>query len=236
MKQGFFLLEGMEFTPPPYDCPACPRLLAFHQQNRVDYPHFYNGPVRSFGGLDAQLLVVGLAPGLKGANQTGRPFTGDYAGLVLYAALQKFGFAHGPYDPGRVVNGQGDGFALHNCRITNAVRCVPPQNKPEPEEIRHCNRFLHAEIAAMPRLRAIVTLGLVSHKAVLMALGKKQSFVAFSHGAVHRLGNFEVFNSYHCSRYNINTGTLTQAMFDGVIARVYEHLEGKPATMPALVV
>ncbi len=209
----------MTFTPPVYDCPLCPRLTAFHGENRVAYPEFYNGPVPSFGELSAEFLVVGLAPGLKGANRTARPFTGDYAGLVLYGALQKYSFATGNYDPEKMATG-GDGFALRNCRITNAVRCVPPQNKPEPSEIKQCNRFLVEEIGAMPNLKAILSLGLVSHKAVLMALGQKQSAFAFAHGAQHQLQSITLFNSYHCSRYNINTRTLTEAMFDEVIGAV----------------
>src|SRR6185369_3035030 len=144
---------------PSYDCPLCPRLMEFHVSNRRNYPDFYNGPVPSFGSLDAELLVVGLAPGLKGANQTGRPFTGDYAGLVLYSALTKHGFTTGNYDPAKVKKGQGDGFDLVNCRITNAVRCVPPENKPENSEIKQCNNFLKAEIAAMKNLKTIVSLG-----------------------------------------------------------------------------
>lgn len=218
LVQGM-LGDDMTFTAPSHDCNLCPRLLAFHQANRVEFPTFHNGPVPSFGALDAELLVVGLAPGLKGANRTGRPFTGDYAGLVLYSALQQSGFASGVYDPEKMQSG-GDGFVLHNCRITNAVRCVPPQNKPETSEIKQCNSFLKTEIAAMPSLRVILTLGLISHKAVLQALGRKQSAFAFSHGAEHRAGELRVINSYHCSRYNINTGTLTQAMFDEVVSGI----------------
>ncbi len=213
----------MNFTPPPYDCPICPRLAAFHVANRAEYPGFHNGPVPPFGSLDAQLLVVGLAPGLKGANRTGRPFTGDYAGIVLYGALQKHGFASGKYDPEKMASG-GDGFTLQDCRITNAVRCLPPQNKPEPAEIRNCNGFLKSEIAAMKNLKVILSLGLVSHKAVLMALANKQSAFTFAHGAEHMVqcggGNLMLKNSYHTSRYNINTGALTYEMFDEVIKKV----------------
>ena len=216
-------MGGMNFVAPEYECSFCPRLADFHKVNRKEYPAFHNGPVPSFGDLKAQVLIVGLAPGLKGANRTGRPFTGDYAGLVLYSALQKFGFASGNYDPEKMQEG-GDGFTLHNCRITNAVRCVPPQNKPEPTEIKQCNNFLKAEIAAMSGLKIILTLGLISHKAVLMALGKKQSAFAFSHAAQHGVGELSVINSYHCSRYNINTGTLTQAMFDEVVERIRQSL------------
>lgn len=203
------------FTPPAYDCSLCPRLCAFHEANRRQYPDFFNGPVPPFGGLDAPLLVVGLAPGLKGANRTGRPFTGDYAGLILYSSLLKMGFATGDYKESR-----DDGLMLHGCRITNAVRCVPPENKPEPSEIKQCNSFLKAEIAAMPNLRLIVSLGTISHNAVLKALGHKASFGKFAHGAVHRLNHgLILLDSYHCSRYNINTGRLTQAMFDEIIGK-----------------
>ncbi len=217
----------MTFTSPSYDCPLCPRLVHFREGNRKNYPTFYNGPVPSFGSLDAEFLVVGLAPGLKGANQTGRPFTGDYAGIILYSALEKFGFAKGSYDPEKVAKTKkqdADGFELLNCRITNAVRCVPQANKPEPSEIKLCNKFLAAEIAAMPNLKVILTLGLVSHKAVISALSLKQSAYVFGHGATHHLElincSLQLLNSYHTSRYNINTGTLTQTMFDEVIERV----------------
>jgi uracil-DNA glycosylase len=211
----------MSFLPPPLDCPLCPRLAGFREANRLQYPNFFNAPVPPFGALNAPFLIVGLAPGLKGANQTGRPFTGDYAGLVLYSALRKFGFAEGKYDPEKMSapSRADDGFRLINCRITNAVRCVPPENKPEPSEIRQCNTFLKEEIAAMPNLKVIVTLGLIAHKAVLMATGLKQSAFAFGHGAEHSLGKHVLLNSYHCSRYNINTGVLTQEMFDKVIER-----------------
>lgn len=197
---------------PAKDCSLCPRLSAFHEANRAAYPDFYNGAVPAFGSLDAQLLVVGLAPGLKGANATGRPFTGDYAGDVLYQSLLNTGFAKGRYD--RCVD---DGLELINCRITNAVRCVPPENKPETSEIKQCNPFLRTEIGAMPNLKVIVSLGLISHKAVLTALGQKQSAVPFVHGRSHDVAGYILLDSYHCSRYNINTGRLTQAMFDAVI-------------------
>lgn len=209
------------FSPPSYDCDACPRLHAFHQQNRVQYPRFYNGPVSSFGSLEAELLVVGLAPGLKGANQTGRPFTGDYAGIILYNALQKYGFAKGTYNPDLVAHSHAhdaDGFALVNCRITNAVRCVPPENKPETSEIKQCNGFLRNELHVMPNLKIILSLGGVSHKAVISALGLKPSQYTFGHGNTHAVSpNITLINSYHTSRYNINTGNLTQAMFDKVV-------------------
>jgi uracil-DNA glycosylase family 4 len=203
------------FVPPIPDCPICPRLAAFRQDNRLKYSAYYNGAVPPFGALDASLLVVGLAPGLKGANFSGRPFTGDYAGIILYNALLKMGFAEGEYQ-----ERADDGLRLVDCRITNAVRCVPPQNKPEPEEIRHCNAFLKQEIAAMPKLKVILSLGLVSHGAVVRALGYKLSQVKFGHGAVYRLEGVTLLDSYHCSRYNINTGVLTPEMFDDIIRKV----------------
>lgn len=202
---------------PSSDCSLCPRLCAFHEQNRRQYPEFHNAPVPSFGELEAELLVVGLAPGLKGANRTGRPFTGDYAGIILYRSLLTHGLAEGEYR-----ERPDDGLRLVGCRITNAVRCVPPENKPEPSEIKTCNGFLKSEIAAMPNLKAILSLGLISHNAVLKALGYKASYAKFEHGAEHKLGRYTLFNSYHCSRYNINTNRLTQDMFDAVMAKAGE--------------
>jgi uracil-DNA glycosylase len=216
---------------PDYDCPRCPRLCAFREENKAAYPTFFNGPVPSFGPLDAQLLVVGLAPGLQGANATGRPFTGDYAGDILYQSLLKAGFATGSYSSPRGAALSGiykDNLTLENCRITNAVRCVPPENKPETSEIRNCNSFLHNEIRAMPRLTTILSLGLVSHNAVLRATGHKASFAAFTHGASYALsGGLTLVNSYHCSRYNINTRRLTQAMFDEVVEGIRDGLQEK---------
>lgn len=201
------------YNPPQPDCPLCPRLCGFRIDNRSQYPSFFNAPVPSFGNLDAEFLVVGLAPGLKGANQTGRPFTGDYAGLILYHSLKKYGFAKGDYK-----ERPDDGFELVNCRITNAVRCVPPENKPEPAEITQCNNFLKAEIAAMKNLKLILSLGSVSHNAVLKAFGLKPSFAKFIHGKTHKLTDkVTLLGSYHTSRYNINTGRLTQEMFDKVV-------------------
>lgn len=206
---------------PDKDCTLCPRLSTFRQENRQQHPGFYNAPVPSFGSLDVPFLVVGLAPGLKGANRTGRPFTGDYAGIVLYSALLKHGFAAGTY-----AERSDDGLTLVGCRITNAVRCVPPENKPETVEIKHCNAFLQNEVAAMPNLKVILSLGLISHNAVLKAAGYKPSYAKFTHGAVHRIDSHSrpllLVNSYHCSRYNINTGRLTQGMFDEVIRNVRE--------------
>lgn len=222
---------------PDKNCPLCPRLVAFREENKVSFPAYWNAPVPSFGELSAELLIVGLGPGLHGANQTGRPFTGDYAGFTLYESLQKHDFAKGNYyatlpdtldkrmSAAGGINGQGE-FKLINCRITNAVRCVPPENKPEPGEIKTCNQFLQSEIAAMPNLKAILSLGLVSHNAVLKALGLKVSAAKFVHGASYQVPSTKhqapltLFDSYHCSRYNINTGRLTQALFDAVVESI----------------
>jgi uracil-DNA glycosylase len=190
-------------------------LVNFRSENRLKYPDFHNAPVPSFGALTANLLIVGLAPGLKGANASGRPFTGDYAGIILYNALLKAGLARGIYEEKK-----GDGLELIDCRISNAVRCVPPENKPEPAEIKACNGFLKNEIESMPNLKMILSLGLISHNAVLRALGHKLSHAKFSHGSVHQLSpKLTLIDSYHCSRYNINTGVLTPEMFDQVIAK-----------------
>lgn len=198
---------------PPPDCPLCPRLVAFREANKVKFPHFYNGAVPPFGPLDAQLLVVGLAPGLKGANATGRPFTGDFAGVILYGALSKHGFATGSFDAR-----SDDGFELVNARVTNAVRCVPPENKPTPAEAKTCNPFLVSEIAAMKKLKVILSLGLTSHQAVLKTLKQKQNAFKFGHGAMHRIGDIILLDSYHTSRYNVQTNRLTEAMFDEIMA------------------
>lgn len=201
---------------PGQDCALCPRLAAFRTAQRAVEPTWHNAPVPSFGDLDAQLLIVGLAPGLKGANRTGRPFTGDYAGVLLYGTLIKFGFARGTY--GARVD---DGLTLVGCRITNAVRCVPPANKPETPEIRSCGQFLAAEIAAMPRLVAVLALGQIAHQAVLVARGQKRARYRFAHGAIHALPEGPILaDSYHCSRYNTNTGQLTPAMFEAVFTEL----------------
>ena len=209
---------------PDRECPLCPRLAGFRQSNRAAFPSFHNAPVPSFGPLDARLLIVGLAPGLKGANQTGRPFTGDYAGALLYPTLLRYGFASGPYGARA-----DDGLVLRDCRITNAVRCAPPENKPVGAEIASCRSFLAAEIGAMHRLKAIVALGLVAHNAVLAALGLRQSHAKFTHGAHHILPEGRsLTDSYHCSRYNTNTGRLSEAMFHSVFEDVRARL-GAPA-------
>ncbi len=204
---------------PPPDCPLCPRLAAFRDQNRTKFPGWHNAPVPGWGDLQPRLVIVGLAPGLKGANRTGRPFTGDYAGTLLYATLLKFGFATGSYD-----ERPDDTLTLTGARIVNAVRCVPPQNKPLPVEINTCRQFLVAEIEALPTTRAFLALGRIAHDSILPALGEKRSKFHFAHGAVHELGDGRVlFDSYHCSRYNTNTGVLTQPMFEDVVARAAVH-------------
>ncbi|MCB9957678.1 MAG: uracil-DNA glycosylase [Rhodospirillaceae bacterium] len=200
---------------PPGDCPLCPRLAAFRAANRAAYPDFFNAPVPSFGATSARLLVVGLAPGLRGANRTGRPFTGDGAGEVLYPALKAAGFAEGSYGAH-----PADGFRLVGARITNAVRCVPPENKPTGGEALACRPFLAAEIAAMADLAAVLCLGQVSHRQVLAALGRRQADVPFRHGEAYDLGRFRLYDSYHCSRYNMNTGRLTTAMLAAVLDRI----------------
>jgi uracil-DNA glycosylase len=171
--------------------------------------------VPSFGEPNARLLIVGLAPGMQGANRTGRPFTGDYAGELLYPTLLQYGFAEGRYQAR-----PDDGLRLVDCRIGNAVSCVPPQNKPLPAEINTCRRFLTATIEAMPRLRSIVALGRVAHDSMLKVLSLRSAAAPFSHGAIHQAGRLTLYDSYHCSRYNTNTGVLTPEMFHAVFARV----------------
>ncbi len=207
---------------PPPDCLRCPRLVAYRTDNRAQYPDWHNGPVPSFGGHSAALLIVGLAPGLKGANRTARPFTGDVAGRLLYPTLIKFGFARGPFE-----ERADDGLELIDCRITNAVRCAPPQNRPEAAEIKSCLDFLRHEIEACRRLEAILALGKVAHDAVLKVLGLKQSATRFGHGARHSLpGGLELWDSYHCSRYNTNTRRLTEAMFFDVFQGLRRAIDG----------
>jgi uracil-DNA glycosylase family 4 len=204
---------------PGRDCPRCPRLVEFRHNWRAKEPSWFNAPVPSFGPRDGRLLIVGLAPGLQGANRTGRPFTGDYAGVLLYETLLRYQFARGQYQAR-----PDDGLELVDCRITNAVRCVPPENKPTPLEIASCREFLSSTIAEMPKLRAIVTLGRIAHDSVLTALGMKKSAAPFSHGRRHAAGAYVLFSSYHCSRYNTNTGVLTPQMFDDVFRAVRAYL------------
>ena len=207
---------------PGRDCPLCPRLVDYRLEQRKLHPDWFNAPVPTFGNDDARLLIAGLAPGVAGANRTGRPFTGDFAGELLYGTLIHYGFAKGQFraDP-------NDGLALVDTVIANAVRCVPPQNKPLPVEIRTCNPFLRARMDALPQLRAVVALGRIAHDGVLSALGAKKSAHPFSHGGEHQIGALRLFDSYHCSRYNTNTGVLTPEMFRAVFARVRDFL-GQP--------
>ncbi len=199
---------------PPRDCQACPRLADFRATNRVVFPDFANAPVESFGEPDARLLIVGLAPGLRGANRTGRPFTGDYAGDLLYATLAELGMSSGHYD-----RRPDDGFTLVQCAIVNAVRCVPPQNKPTPQEIQTCRPYLASAVTALPRLVAILALGRIAHETVLRLFGRRLAAHPFVHGACHALGlgDPDLFDSYHCSRYNTNTGVLTPTMLSAVL-------------------
>ncbi len=208
---------------PGRDCPLCPRLVAFRNLWREREPHWHNAPVPTFGAENGRLLIVGLAPGLRGANRTGRPFTGDYAGELLYATMLKFGFAVGEYraDP-------GDGLALHDAAIANAVRCVPPENKPTPEEAHTCRIFLAGALAAHGNARAVLALGRLAHDNVLRALDLRLAAFPFGHGAVHQTGRFRLYDSYHCSRYNTNTGVLTTAMFEAVFARIRADLDADP--------
>lgn len=199
---------------PPRDCPLCPRLVAYREENRRQNPDWFNGPAPSFGDPDARLLVAGLAPGRTGANRTGRPFTGDGAGWILYQTLAKTGFATGVYDAR-----PGDGLQLVDCMITNAVRCAPPLNKPLPIEEKTCRPFLIDRLTALPRLKVIVTLGDVSRKSVLKALGVPASAMAAGHGVEAKVGPYTLINSYHCSRLNTNTGRLTPEMFEEIFLR-----------------
>jgi uracil-DNA glycosylase len=210
----------MSRAEPGRNCPRCPRLAAFRQQWRADEPAWFNAPVPSFGPRDAHLLIVGLAPGLQGANRTGRPFTGDYAGVLLYDTLTRYRFARGSY--GAHLD---DGLELIDCRISNAVRCVPPENKPTTVEIASCRDFLKATIAEMTNLKALVALGHVAHNSVVTALGAKKSATPFKHGGKNMLGELALFSSYHCSRYNTNTGVLTPEMFRDVFAKVRGYLD-----------
>ena len=202
-------------TEPDRNCPLCPKLAGFRAEARAREPHWFNAPVPSFGDPAAALVIVGLAPGMQGANRTGRPFTGDYAGDLLYATLLEYGFANGVYQAR-----PDDGLQLVDCRIVNAVRCVPPQNKPQPSEIRTCRPFLAADLAAMPGVRAIVALGRIAHDTMLKVLDLRSAAAPFAHGAVHPAGGVKLYDSYHCSRYNTNTRVLTPEMFRSVFAKV----------------
>jgi len=211
----------------PLDCPLCPRLVAFREAIALDHPDWHNAPVESFGNAQARLLIIGLAPGLRGANRTGRPFTGDWAGDLLYATLDRFGFSRGTY-----ASHADDGVELIDTMITNAVRCVPPENKPVGAEANACRPYLTSRIAAMPRLEAILCLGKISHDNTLRALGLPLKTAKFGHSATADLegpnGRVRLFDSYHCSRYNTNTGRLTEAMFDAVFADIRAWLDTRP--------
>lgn len=204
----------------PKDCLLCPRLVAYRRDNQRAEPEWFNGAVPSFGEPRGRLLVVGLAPGVRGANRTGRPFTGDYAGTLLYETLAEYGFANGRFDAR-----PDDGLELHDCLVSNAVRCVPPENKPTPAEIKTCRDFLGARLASLPRLRAIVALGRIAHESTLTALGARKAAHPFAHGAKHTIQpGLTLYDSYHCSRYNTNTGRLTPEMFRSVFAAVRHDL------------
>jgi uracil-DNA glycosylase family 4 len=205
---------ALKASEPPHNCPLCPRLVAYREINKAEHPDWFNGPAPSFGDPEARLLIAGLAPGRTGANRTGRPFTGDHAGILLYETLIATGFARGEYKAR-----PDDGLTLVDCRISNAVRCAPPGNKPETSEENNCRPFLTAEIANLKRLKVIVTLGDVSRRNVLKALGLKASAGIPGHGSEFQAGPYVVLNSYHCSRLNTNTGRLTPQMFRDVFDR-----------------
>lgn len=214
-------IPGRTGRDPDRHCTLCPRLAAFIGEQRQKEPDWFNGPVPTFGDPDARLMIVGLAPGLGGANRTGRPFTGDYAGDLLYATLAKFGFSAGIYD-----RRPDDGLTLRGVAITNAVRCVPPQNKPTPEEIRTCRPFLQSTVAAYPALKGFIALGRIAHETLLRTFSIPLKRHPFAHGAIHRAENgFLIFDSYHCSRYNTNTGTLTEAMFEDVFRKARAEID-----------
>jgi uracil-DNA glycosylase family 4 len=213
------MIEATPTQPTP-DCALCPRLVEYRAANRRTYPGWHHAPVPSFGSLDARVLVVGLAPGLKGANRTGRPFTGDYAGDLLYATLARLGLARGTYGASA-----DDGFTLVDCRITNAARCAPPANKLTPAEFAACRPFLAGEIKAMPNLKGILCLGRESHDQTLSALGLRKSAYPFGHGAAHRLpSGVALTDSYHCSRYNTNTRRLTETMFVSAVESLLKEI------------
>ncbi len=208
---------------PGADCPLCPRLVRYRADNRAAHPDWHNAPVPSFGPADAGLLVVGMAPGVKGANRTGRPFTGDHAGILLYETLLQFGLAHGTY-----AAEPDDGLTLTGCRIVNAVRCVPPANLPEPGEVTTCNRFLAAELQTLSQVKVVLALGVLAHAAVLKACGIPVTRIRFQHGAIHDLPDgLALADSYHVSRYNTSTRRLTREMFEGVMFEVVKRLDGR---------
>lgn len=214
----------MQSAEPPHDCPLCPRLAEFRAENRRQFPVWFNAPVPSWGDDRARLVIIGLAPGLKGANRTGRPFTGDYAGDLLYATLKKMGLASGEFEAR-----PDDSLQLHGALIVNAVRCVPPQNKPTGPEIATCRRFLIGALDLHAGAQAYLVLGRIAHDSLLSALGERRAAFPFSHGAEHKLSSGRLlFDSYHCSRYNTNTGVLTPAMFEDVIERAARAVGSTP--------
>lgn len=204
---------------PPTDCTLCPRLVEYREDVRREHPDWFNGAVPSFGDKKARLLIMGLAPGVTGAHRTGRPFTGDFAGDLLYETLTKFGFANGKFDA-RI----DDGLVLSDALVSNAVRCVPPQNKPIGAEINACRPFMLAQLEALTQLKAIVCLGRIAHDTLIRGLGERLAAHPFGHQAQHRIGGLTIFDSYHCSRYNTNTKRLTTSMFEAVFADVKEFL------------
>lgn len=208
-------LSPLPATEPPRDCPLCPRLVAYREACRAEFSDWYNAPVPALGNPYAPIAIVGLAPGKHGANRTGRPFTGDYAGDLLFGTLLRHGLAEGSYDAR-----PDDDLRLTGAIIINAVKCLPPQNKPTPEEIRTCRRFLEVQIAALPHARIFIALGQIAHQSAVKVLGGKLPKARFGHLAEHVMPDGRVLiDSYHCSRYNQNTGRLTDAMFDAVFAR-----------------
>ena len=210
-----FPVSPIPQTEPPRDCPLCPRLVAYRHACQAEYPTWWNAPVQAFGDPQAWLAIVGLAPGKHGANRTGRPFTGDHAGMLLFETLEKFGLTTGVYDA-RI----DDGFALKGAIIINAVKCLPPENKPTPEEIRTCRTFLDAQLAVLPNVRVIVALGAIAHQSAVKVMGGRLPKAKFGHLAEHRMPDGRVLiDSYHCSRYNQNTGRLTRDMFEAVFER-----------------
>ncbi|MEO1135820.1 MAG: uracil-DNA glycosylase [Pseudomonadota bacterium] len=214
-------LQSTVPSDPPHDCRLCPRLAEFRDANREAFPNYFNGAAPSFGDPNASLLIVGLAPGLHGANRTARPFTGDYAGDLLYATLGKYAFSNRKYD-----SRPDDGLKLKDAMITNAVRCVPPQNKPIGAEIKTCRKFLVSQIDALPKLQAILCLGRIAHDSTLSALGVRLKDAPFKHGAAYSVTDtLTLFDSYHCSRYNTNTRRLTAEMFEAVFASIREHTQ-----------
>ncbi|WP_443971589.1 uracil-DNA glycosylase [Sphingobium sp. CR28] len=206
---------------PSRDCPRCPRLVALREELRIEHPDWWNAPIRAFGDPAARIVIVGLAPGKHGANRTGRPFTGDYAGDLLFATLHKFGFSRGGYG-----SNLEDGLALVDIAILNAVKCLPPQNKPTPQEIHNCRPFLEKGIESLPNVQIFIALGQIAHQSAVKTLGGRLSQCRFGHLAEHRMPDGRMLiDSYHCSRYNQNTGRLTAAMFEAVFARARELLD-----------